>query len=166
MEKDYIICFETTLEIRNTLEKIAEEEKLTVSLVVESMVCNYLKDNKEFKGSYADRRRFERKAVDIPAFIGNPEWRRRDFKEGKILDISLGGIRFSVPKGTELEIQESEDSKEAKLSVIFTLPKNLWAVNVKFKPKRVYETEDEIQIGAALVNPDYHTYMALQNYLM
>jgi hypothetical protein len=164
MEKDCIICFETTLEIETSLQRIADEERLNVSLVVESIVNNYLKENKEFKGSYLEQRRFERQKVDIQAFIGHSDWPRRDFKECKILDISMSGIRLSIPRETGFRIQE--DAKDTTFSIIFTLPKNLWAINVKFQPRRIYEAEAEIQVGAIFVKPTFHTFTALSNYLM
>lgn len=164
MEKGTIICFQTTSEISNTLDSIAENEKLSVSEVVDSIINRYLKDDKQSQGIKQNHRRFERKKVDLPAYIGNPRWQRRDFEAINILDVSIGGIRFAVPKGTKLEIRN--DSGSDNFIIIFSLPNYHWPINVQISPQRVFESTEEVQVGAALVNPDFHAYSALQKYLM
>jgi PilZ domain len=162
MEKDITICFKTTSEISNAVEKIAKEECQSVSSVIESIIYHYLKDNKEFKGIHQNRRRLERKKVRLPAFIGDSRWQRQDFEEGNILDISFGGIRLSVPKGTKLEIQS--DTKEIRVN--FTLADCLWRINLKCHLQWVSEFEEEVLIGATLVDPDLYAYTAMQKYLI
>jgi len=162
MEKDITICFQTTSEISNAVEKIAKEECQNVSSVIESIIYFYLKDNKEFKGINQNRRRLERKKVRLPAFIGDPRWQRRDFEEGNIIDISFGGIRLSVPKGTKLEIQR--DTKEIRVN--FTLADCIWRINLKCHPRWESEFKEEVLIGATLVDPDFYSYTALQRYLI
>ncbi|RPH48216.1 MAG: hypothetical protein EHM85_17750 [Desulfobacteraceae bacterium] len=164
MEKGTKICFQTTLEISNALDKIAEDEKLSVSDVVDSIINRYLKDDKESQGIKQNYRRFERKKVGLPAYIGDPKWQRRDFEAITILDVSIGGIRFAVPKETKMEIGNDSDSD--KFIVIFRLPNYHWPLKVQISPQRVFESTEEVQVGAALVNPDFYAYSALQKYLM
>jgi hypothetical protein len=164
MEKGTRICFQTTSEISNTLDSIAENEKLSVSEVVDSIINRYLKDDKQSQGIKQNHRRFERKKVDLPAYIGDPRWQRRDFEAISILDVSIGGIRFAVPKGTKLEIRNDSDSDN--FIIIFSLPNYHWPINVQISPQRVFKSTEEVQVGAALVNPDFHAYSALQKYLM
>jgi hypothetical protein len=164
MEKDITLCFQTTSEISNAVEKIAKEECQDVSSVIESIIYFYLKDNKEFKGISQNRRRLERKKVRLPAFIGDPQWQRRDFEEGTILDISFGGIRLSVPKGTKIEIKNDGDTKEIRVN--FTLAGCLWPINLKCHPQRISESDEEVLIGATIVDPDFYTYTAMQKYLI
>jgi hypothetical protein len=162
MEKNLTICFQTTSEISNALEKIVDEESQSLSTVIESIIYHHLKDNKGFKGIQQDRRRLERKKVCLPAFIGDQRWQRHDFAEGTILDISFGGIRLSVPKGTKIEIQR--DTQEIRVN--FTLAGCLWPINLRCHPQRISELEEEIHIGATIVDPDFYTYTALQKYLI
>jgi hypothetical protein len=164
MEKNSTICFNTTSDINNALNEIAEDEKLSVPEVVDAIINRYIKEDKEFLGPKKNRRRFERKKVGVPAFIGDPRWQRRDYEEITILDVSIGGIRFAAPKGTKLEIMN--DSVPNKLNIIFRLPNNHWPISMQISPQRVSESMNEVQVGAALVNPDYHAYSALQKYLM
>lgn len=166
MENETTICFQTTSKISNALDKIAEDEKLSVSEVVDIIINSYFKDNKEFKEIKQNRRRFERKKVEIPAYIGDPRWQRRDFEAVTITDISIGGIRFAVPKNTKLEIQKDRLSNTEKYIIIFSLPNYHCPVNVQIAPQQVYLHYEDVQIGAALVNPDFQAYTALQKYMI
>ncbi|MBU1713029.1 MAG: PilZ domain-containing protein [Proteobacteria bacterium] len=164
MNKDNTICFQTSSEIKSLLAKIAEKESQSVSSLVETIICHYLKNDKSLEGVFQNRRRYERKEVSIPAYIGDPRWQRHDFVAGTILDISFGGIRMSIPKGTKVEIENAEEND--KFSVIFRIPDYHWPVNVKISPRRVIDSEEVVQIGASLTNPDFHAYSALQKYLI
>ena len=164
MERDSTICFQTTSEISLALEKIAREDCQSVSSVIESIIFHYLKDNKEFKGVYQSRRRLERKKVCLQAFLGDPDWQRREFERGTILDISFGGIRISVPKGTKIEIQSAGDPKEIR--VIFSLEECPWPINLKCHLRRVSELEEEVQFGATVTDHDFYTFSTLQKYLI
>lgn len=163
MVKDSTISFQTSSEIHHYLKKLAEQEKQSVPLVVESIIVSHLKDNKVLEGIYQTRRRSERMKADLPAFIGDPRWQRREFIPVKIIDVSFGGIRFSAPKGTRLVIESNIEKAEFK--VIFTLPNTFWPINVKFHPQRVYESEEEDHVGAAFVNPNFYTCTVLQKHL-
>jgi len=164
MNNDSTICFQTSSEIKSLLEKIAEKESRSVSSVVETIIANYLNSDKSFEGACQDRRRYERKQVSIPAYIGDPRWQRHDFVAGTILDISFGGIRMSIPKGTKVQIEKADEND--KFSVIFRIPDYHWPVNVKISPRRIIDSEEVVQIGASLTNPDFHAYSALQKYLI
>jgi hypothetical protein len=164
MKKDNTICFQTSSEIKRFLEKIAEKESQSVSSVVESIIYHYLKNDKAVEGIFQNRRRFERKKVSIPAYIGDTRWQRHDFVAGTILDISLGGIKMSIPKGTKVEIQNVNEAD--KFSIIFRIPNYHWPISVKISPQGVFESTEEVQFGAALINPDFQAYSALQKYLI
>ena len=163
MEKDMTICFQTTSDIRNAIEEIAEKENRSVSSVVESIVYQHLKENKDLKRFFQNRRRSEREQVSFPAFIGDARWQRRDFIAATIQDISLGGIRVTIPKGTRVRIDNY--GEEAEFSIIFTVPDTLWPIHMQCRPKWVAESEEAVQIGAALVNPDLNAYKVMQKYL-
>jgi hypothetical protein len=122
---------------------------------------SYSKDSTSITSSGKDRRRSERRQVDLPAFIGDAHSAPGDFETGTVVDISLGGINFSVPKGTTIELCADGDTN--KISVLFTLPNNKWRTNVICSPQWVFESEDKVQIGATILNPDYFFTKALRN---
>jgi hypothetical protein len=119
------------------------------------------KDGTSITSIGQDRRRSERRQVSLPALIGDADSDDRDFETGTVLDISLGGIHFSIPKGTTIELRTDGDTNE--ISVIFTLPNNRWRTNVICRPQRVFESADKVQIGATVLNPDYFFTKALHN---
>ncbi len=165
MDKGNTICFQTTSEISNALDKIAGDEKVSVSELVNIIIYRHLKGDKEYQEFKQNRRRFERKKVHLPAYVGDTRWQRTDFEAITIMDISIGGIRFTVPKGSKLEIQNADDSGTEKLTIIFRLPNYHWPIHVRIDPQHVYKSAKDVQIGATLVNPDFHAYSALQNYI-
>jgi hypothetical protein len=123
-----------------------------------------MKDMEKAPGSiFQKRRRFERKKVSLPAYVGDARWQRRDFVAGTILDISFGGIKMSIPKGTKVEIQNVSETDE--LVIIFSIPTCLWPISMKINPRRVFESAEEIQFGASLINPNFQACSALQKYL-
>lgn len=164
MGKGATICFETSPELKTRLEKIAGEEGLDVSCVLESLIYHYLKNEKSMTGVFQNRRRFERKKITIPAYIGDTSWQREHFVEGTILDISLGGIKMSIPKGTKVDIRNAQEREE--LSVIFRIPSCYWPISVKISPQAVCESAEEVHVGAAIVDSDFQAYSALKKYLM
>jgi hypothetical protein len=115
------------------------------------------------EGIFQNRRRFERKKVNIPAYVGDTRWQRHDFVAGTMLDISLSGIKLSIPKGAGVEIQNVGETGE--LSIIFSIPTCLWPINMKINPRRIFESVDEVQFGASLIGPNSQAYSALQKYL-
>lgn len=166
MEKDVTICFQTTSEISDALNKIAEDENRTVSEVVGSMINRCFQEKKDCKEAEQNRRRFERKKVDLQAYIGDARWQRHDFEAITILDISIGGVRFCVPRGTKLEFQRADGGEANQIILIFRLPNCHWPINVKIVPQRISESEQECYVGAAIVNPDFHAYSSMQKYLI
>ena len=164
MRKDVTICFRTNNEISSALKKIADEERLSISSVIETTLYNHLKQKKALHGIEKDRRQYTRKPVSLPAFIMDPNAKVKEFKTGKVMDISLGGIRLSVPRGLKMEV--STDSETNEFHIIFTLPEATQPLTLKCKPRRVMERGDDIDIGAAFIDSDFQSYQALQQYLI
>lgn len=164
MTKDITVCFQTDSETVHALEKIAREGGQSVSAVVESVIHHYLRDNRDCRGLHESRRCLERKKVRIPAFIGDPGWQRKDFVQGSIVDISFAGIQVSIPKGTKMDIQSCEDTREIR--VIFSLEDCPWPIHLKCQPRRASKSGEEVLIGASLVDPDHYTYTTLQKHLI
>ena len=165
MKKDITICFRTSTQIRGSLEKIAEEERKTVSSVIETILYNTLKEKKALPAISKEKRKYARKKLAIPALINEIGAETREFSQGTILDISLGGIRMSIPRGAKCEI--STDNETNELNIVFALPYESRPVNVKCRPQRIADAaEDSIQVGASFVDSDFQSYQTLQRYLI
>jgi hypothetical protein len=83
---------------------------------------------------------------------------------GTIMDISLGGLRISLPKEFAGEIAINSHGHE--LEAIFTLPNEKRPISIKCKPHRFIAANAEKQMGASFVDSDFSSYKTLQSYLM
>ena len=86
------------------------------------------------------------------------------FHTAKVMDISLGGIRLSIPQGVNLAIHKDIETNE--LHIVFTLPEATHPINVKCKPRNVHEYGEDIQIGADFIDSDFNSYQTLQKHLI
>ena len=165
MKKDLTICFRTSSDIRNYLDAIARQQRLSLSHVVESIIYHHQQQNAQTtKPVDPDRRLYQRRQVMLPAFISRTPSQIQEFETGSVLDISLGGIRFSVPGKTASKIQPNTDPSE--YNVIFTLPDQRQPVKVRCRPQSVLDAAEEVQIGATFVDAEFHSYQNLQKYLI
>lgn len=149
----------TDSDIYIALELIANEDGLNVSSVIASIIRNYLRDNQAFNEPHEKRRKFERKHSDFPALISRSQMQSHEFKMGTVLDISHGGLRFSIPRGAGIEI---DNSGGETFVVIFTLPNFNVPIHLKCLSQWVYDYEDEVHVGATIINPDCSLCLALQ----
>jgi len=157
--KDMSASFLTDLEIRRAVEKRAREDNLGVSYVIESIIRSYFEENKTLKSIDEKRRRFERKPTGFSCFIGSSDTQVRDLITATIIDISHGGVRISIPKGSDLDVKNIFTEI---FVVIFTLPNCNWPIRLECRSQRVFDHEDEVHIGAAIINPDCSVCLALQ----
>ncbi len=162
MRKDITICFRTSDDLRNALEKVAREERRSLSSVIELILTDYLGKN----GAYlkeGERRRFSRKKVAIPALIKGSDQKRTVNQAGVIIDLSLGGLRLSLPK--ECVSAFYTDTEKARFETSFVLPEKNAAIKVVCKPQRLMPSNGNIQVGASFVDVDFVNYQQLHQYL-
>jgi hypothetical protein len=159
IKKETTVSTLTDSEIKIAVEMIADEDGLSVSSVIASIIRSYLRDNKALNETNEKRRKFERKNFDFPSLIGNSQMQAHDLIMGTVLDISHGGIRFSIPRGAGLEINNSGGET---FVVIFTLPNFNVPIRLECRSQRVFEYEDEVHVGATIINPDCSLCLALQ----
>ena len=80
------------------------------------------------------------------------------------MDTSLGGVRITIPKDVTCEL--SLDPQAFKFEIIFILPDDIEPIHINCKSLRVVDSKDNIQVGASIIDADFHSYKALANYLM
>jgi CheY-like chemotaxis protein len=147
---------------RGSQEMTGDEKESPLAAITDIAHYHNLKNGQVILKADQERRQFKRKQFRLPVSIATVPLSTRESATGTILDISIGGIRFSIPKGNELEI--ATDHEAAEFSLNFTLPGNLLPISVKCRPKRV-EIGDEVHIGAAFVDTDFPIHQTLQRYL-
>jgi len=163
MKKPITICFRTSEELRGALERAAGEGRRSLSSMIELVLTEYLKRNRDFSDrGQVERRRYPRKQVTLPAYV--------EVSKGTvtqhgavILDLSLGGMRLSVPKECVSKIYEKGEKSHFETS--FTLPSENKPVRLVCKPERVVPSNGNVYVGASFVDADFTAYQRLQQYL-
>jgi len=164
MRKDVTICFRTSKEVRDSIEKIRQKTKRSISSVIEDIIGCYLRENKAIECGDKEQRRFNRKEVSIPVVIRDPAEEARMLQAGIILDISLGGLRISLPE--DFVGKAAVASQGNEFEAIFTLPNEKRPISIKCKAKRTVSTDNVKQMGASFVDSDFSSYKTLQSYLI
>jgi hypothetical protein len=161
MKKEVIICFRTSEELHNALEKAARGDCRSVSSAIELILMDYLEKNHEFPHK-KERRRFVRKQVSIPAHVRSIDLDKKEH-EAVILDISVSGLRVSLPKESMPEIYEGTET--SAFETLFMLPEEEESIRIVCRPQRVVRVKGNIHVGASFVDSDFTNYQQLQQYL-
>ncbi len=166
IRKDITICFRTRFDVRSYLDTIALQTRQSLSYVIESIIYQHQqgKNSHTSRPIATERRRYNRKSVDLPALICDSQLQDIGYDSGTVLNISLGGIRFVIPKKTNQPSFHSENPSE--YNVIFTLPDLHRSVSVRCRPQNISDTPDEYHIGATFVDADFNSYQNIQNFLI
>ena len=164
IRKDITICFRTSVDVRNYVESIAVEKRQSLSYVIESILCQHQKDSGSTITSVTERRRFSRRHVALPAIVSSENFQEKGFDSGTVLDVSLGGLCFAIPKKPSSDITPYDQSKE--YNVFFTLPDQNRSIAVRCKTQHISNVSDEVHIGAAFVDADFNSCQNLQKYLV
>ncbi len=153
--RDTVICFRTSDDLRKALEKVSELERRSLSSVIENVLYDYVK-LREPKGVDEEKRRYPRKKVSAPALVTDLDG---VVHAGMVNNVSLGGLHISVPDNFHVELRE-----DSTISVVFTLPQSEKPLTMQCVPRYVH-ANGQINIGASLVDTDFHSYQTLQNYI-
>ncbi|MBA4390180.1 MAG: hypothetical protein C0399_04500 [Syntrophus sp. (in: bacteria)] len=159
MKKDVTICFRTSEDLRASLDKVAAGERRSLSSIIETVLYDYLKEKKELRSLKSEKRIYGRREVSLPAFVYKRGLGESALQTGTILDLSLGGLRVSVP-------QEYDVQQEGEFDTIFTIPNEKMPVKMKCSVKGVLDgTDNTREILAAFVDGDFLGYQKLHGYL-
>jgi hypothetical protein len=153
--RDTVICFRTSDDLRKALEKVSGMDRRSLSSVIENILYDYV-DKISPKEVNEEKRRYPRKKISAPALVTDLEG---VVHAGMVCDISLGGLHLSVPNTFQ---QETRD--DARRSIVFTLPQSEKPLTMQCAPRYV-RSNGQTDIGASLVDTDFHSYRTLQDYL-
>ncbi len=160
MRKELTICFRTSDDLRASLEKIAAEERRSLSSVIETILYDFLKQKKVLQSLKKERRRYPRKPVSLPTFVYKGNSEEQALQPGTIVDISLGGIRILIPYDAKVD-------EAANIGTLFTLPNEKIPLKMQCTVHRVIPAEEDTkEVGASFVDSDFVSYQKLQNYLI
>ena len=161
MKKELMICFRTSEDLRKPLKKIAGQERRSLSGLILNVLSDYLK-HKGSSFSDEEKRHYARRKVSFPALVSlngteGPH-------AGVVLDISLGGIKLSVPKESRIDIRE--DDEETRISILLTLHSEKTPVALTCRPNRAHPINGDIEVAGPFADCDFPNYQKVQNYLL
>ena len=162
MKKDSIICFRASKDLRESLARVAKEDRRSLSSTIEMALTDYLEERKAFQGVEKEKRQYPRKALSVPAVINQQEPGQMGI--GAITEISLGGVKVLIPK--DFKHQILIDTQGSRFEIVFNLPAENKPIRLSCESNRVVDAEDSIHVGAFFVDADFKSYKALQTYLM
>ena len=125
---------------------------------------NDLQSQKMFNGFKKEKRQYPRMATSVPAFISKGGSKEAKLHIGSIMDISLGGVRISIPRAMKHKVLTDPLTNE--FEIIIALPDENEPIHLKCKSRRVSYSKDNMDIGASIIDTDIHNYKALKSYLM
>jgi hypothetical protein len=160
MKKDSLIGFRASKELQESLFKVAKADRRSLSSMIEMILTNYLKDQKAAFGN--DMRKHPRKPLAVPTVIKIQEL--EEIGIGSIIDISLSGVRISIPKDFEQNI--TMNTKGSKFELIFNFPTEKTPIKMTCESTRVVDDEKNILVGASFVDAAFNSYKSLHTYLM
>lgn len=164
MKKDSIICFRVGKDLHESLAQMAQKEKRSLSSIIEIVLSHYVKEHKSFKSITKERRQYPRKGIVAPVLIKQHDSGETKLDTGSLTDISLGGVRITIPRDAKCVI--TDDAQTRKFEIIFTLPNENKLVYLTCEPRRVFNDEESMYVGASFVDANFQSYKTLQTYLI
>ncbi len=161
LSRTVTICFRTSEKLQQVLREIGDEERRSVSSIIEHTLFRYVEERGKMLRRCAEKRRHERRPVTAPALVKSLGSDR--IQAGIVLDISLGGIKISVA-GT-FPCRTQEEKEPTRISITFTLPEAKKPLTVACVPTHILPFEDRTIIGACYTDADFTAFRSLHDYL-
>ena len=167
MHKTQRFCFDASEEMMGEIEAGARglgmEPEEFVILSIRSFVEGRMVGGEP--SANGEKRTFKRKEVDLPAVI---QIFSRDnqvrFSSGVILDLSLGGIKLSIPRSIEHTIKDNVDG--VVIEVMFKLEDTEAPAIFKCKPRRLERGGEDVRIGAEFIDGAFTCQQELYRFIM
>lgn len=158
--RDITICFRTTSTMRESLQEVATREKRSLANMIETMLADALETRRGVPAR--ERRRFARHKCKLPALVRKGDL--PDAHTGTIFDMSLMGLKLSIPKEAYVEVEEGGDDVYY-LHVTFALHEGRTTVTVKCTPEWISQSNGNVDLGCAFADCSFSDYTKLVDYL-
>jgi hypothetical protein len=162
MSKNAIICFRVRPEMRSALEKLAKEERRSLSSLIENILQDHVSARRGT--AQTERRRYPRKESALPAVVMGPEEESCNSLDCTVVDLSHGGLRLALP-GTDTGNLPFAAPGSRFLATV-AIPGESGAATFHCRTCRAARTGNGLQIGAALEDADFKSYQSLNRYLL
>lgn len=163
-KKSKEITFRLEAEAYSKLKHMADEDGTSIENLVSKVSLAYI-ERRTRKKNDSEKREFCRNPADLPAVIQLMlEPGQNHYRTGTIKDISMGGVRVSLPKQEKLDIEMFDRCN--RLEILFRLPGEEYTVTFTCTPSRINMLEDTVQFGASFTEADLRSQQMLHKYVM
>jgi hypothetical protein len=158
------INFRLDSEAFSRLKRIAEEDETSIEELVSNISLAYL-ERRTRHANNSEKREFCRNRANLPVVLQlRFEPGQTHYRTGTIKDISMGGVRISLPKQEHLNIEVFERCNQVE--ILFRLPGEENTITFICKPSRVQALEDAVQFGAKFTEANLRSQQMLHKYVM
>jgi hypothetical protein len=158
------ICFRLEPEAYEKLKHIADEDETSIEALVKNISNAYIERRTQQKAG-AEKREFIRNQTNLPVVIQLMfEPGEAHYRTGTIKDISMGGVRISLPKQEQPNMEVFDRCN--RLEILFRLPGEEYTVTFTCRPSRMNMLEDTVQFGASFTEADLRSQQMLHKYVM
>ena len=166
MKKDAVYSMRMSSRVRDALKTAANKERRTVASLLDKIITDYLAQEGFLRGPEfdAERRRFPRKKITVPAKTFLKIGSKDDPFPGVVLDISMGGVLVTYPKGSEIRFASTGELPH--FEICLELPRLEEELCFDCNARHMRDTGNEIQVGAAFSSPKGQDLQRLNTYLM
>ena len=150
MKKDAVYSMRMSSRVREALKKTAQKEHRTVASLLDKIIIEYLSQEGHINLD-AERRNFSRTRITLPAKSIIKEGGQEKSFPGVVLDLSMGGVLLTYPKGSDIPF--SSVGKLPRFELCIEDPHSHEQLNINCDTRHMRDTGNEIQVGASFIEP-------------
>jgi len=150
MRKDTVYSMRMSTRVREALKKAAQREHRTVASLLDKIIVEYLVQEGHINLE-AERRNFSRTKINLPAKSIVKDGIRQKTFPGVVLDLSMGGVLITYPKGCDIPF--SSIGKLPGFELCLDDPHSHEQFNITCDTRHMRDTGKEIQVGARFIDP-------------
>lgn len=163
-EKSKEICFRVNPEKYEQLQALADVEGVSLPELVRNMATAFIEHRVRELGQ-SEKREFTRNQTNLPVVMQlRLDPGESFYRTGTILDISMGGVRMSLPSQEHLDV--SVFNRCQSIEILFRLPGEEYTVTFRCKPSRINAQDQDIELGAMFTEGDMRSQQVLHKYVM
>lgn len=161
MRKDAVYSMRMSTRIREALKQAAQKERRTVASLLDKIIIEYLVQEGHISLE-TDRRNFSRTKIALPAKSIIKEGTRDKAFPCVVLDLSMGGVLMTYPKGSDIPFFSI--GKLPGFELCLDDPHSHEQFNINCDTRHMRDTGKEIQVGARFIAPGQQELQKLAAY--
>jgi hypothetical protein len=163
-KKSKEICFRVHPEMHEKLQAMADVEGVSLPDLMKDVATSFI-EHRIRKLAQSEKREFTRNQTNLPVVMQlRLDPGESFYRTGTILDISMGGVRISLPTHEHLDAGIFDRCQS--IEILFRLPEEDFTVTFRCKPSRITAQNDDIELGAMFTEADLRSQQVLHKYVM